>query len=214
MFRRRRQAVMAPILISSPDPWHRIVAEGPLVVPGIIGRTKYRSLPFPLFVDSTTPNLLKRRISSRYLRDPGGLGMASDFLDTKRRVGFYRRGQDFMFNLAPCSFKKSEILSPDFFRSRGEKILHIIIGYRVFNMSNTKIFYSLLHPFEGVIGGDQIELEAMGGIVILFLLYQNIQVKYGSLRHQKPPPFAPNFFFVKGNFSRGKSQLILPTSCF
>jgi len=38
-------------------------------------------------------------------------------------------------------------------------------------MSNAKILYCLLNSFKGVIGGNQIELQAMGGILTLFLFY-------------------------------------------
>ena len=78
-----------------------------------------------------------------------------------------------MFNLAPGGFQAGEIFCPNFFGSRGEKIFDIIIGYRVLNMSNAKTLYCLLNSCKRVIGGYQIELQAMGGIIILFLLYQN-----------------------------------------
>ena len=54
-------------------------------------------------------------------------------------------------------------------------------------MSNAKILYCLLNSCEGVPGGHQIELQAMGGIVILFLLDQYIYMKYGFLSHFNPP---------------------------
>ena len=54
--------------------------------------------------------------------------MASDFLDTKRRVGFYRRSQGFMFNRHPAASRPVKNSVQISLRGRGKKIFQIVIG--------------------------------------------------------------------------------------
>jgi hypothetical protein len=101
--------------------------------------------------------------------------MAYDFLDDERGKGRDLFLERTAAHLTGGVFRHGQVFGPNLLGGRGKKVGQVVVLDGVFDVGKTEINDRFLYPHKAVVGGYNIELKAVGEVIVLFPLDKNIQ---------------------------------------